>query len=294
MKKCLNCGSENADEMNFCSECGANLKNMPQMVVPLETIQSLPDTEDLTEAINSETETVVGNRYQPPSVPTLSIQKPQNNKMIFAVFGGLFVIIFLIFAAVAAMFYFYIQSREQIVEVKPTPTQTPKKATPTLKPTAKPSETPKETPEETPEDSIEDSDELLFDPPTKPTRQGSFKIAADEKDWQLSEIETVPSQTFSTKVRGTITLEEIGSNITADGIGNNRERRIYKEYPTGALLMRTRFANGKVSNIQPVTASDIWQNSPDEIGRIEFLINDNSPENNTGEFIVSVSLVSVP
>ncbi len=58
--------------------------------------------------------------------------------------------------------------------------------------------------------------------------------------------------------------------------------------------MRTRFANGKVSNIQPVAASDMWENAPGERGRIEFLINDNSPENNEGEFIVSVTLVSVP
>ncbi len=290
MKKCQNCGSENAVEMNFCGECGTMLKNTPQMVVPLETIQSLPDTEDLTEIIKEETETVVGNRYQPPSVPTISVQKTQNNKMIFAVFGGLFVIVILIFTAVAAMFYFYIQSQDQIVEVKPTPTRTPKKETPTPKPSVTPKPSPSETPVETPEDTSE----LIFTPPTKPTRQGSFRIAADEKDWQLSEIETVPSQTFSTSVRGTIVLDEIGTNITADGIGSDKDRRIYKEYPTGALLMRTRFANGKVSNIQPVTASNIWENAPNESGRIEFLINDNSPENNKGEFIVAVKLINVP
>lgn len=286
MKKCQNCGSENADEMNFCSECGTMLKNVPQMVVPLETIQSLPDTADLTESLSAETETVVGNRYQPPSVPTVSVQKPQNNKKIFAVFGGLFVIFSLIIAAAGAMLYFYIQSQKQVIIVKPTPTRTPKKETPTPKPSATPKPSPSETPENTPE--------LIFTPPTEPTRQGSFRVEADEEDWQLSEIETVPSQTFRTSVRGTIVLDEIGANVSPGGIGSNKERRIFEQYPTGALLMRTRFADGKVSNIQPVMASEEWENAPDERGRIEFLINDNSPENNRGEFIVSVTLVSVP
>ena len=287
MKKCRNCGVENADEMNFCSECGTMLKNVPQMVVPLETIQNLPDTADLTDSLNAETETVVGNRYQPPSVPTISAEKPQNNKKIFAVFGGLFVVFSLIISAAGAMLYFYYQSQKQVIKVKPTPTRTPKKEKP---PTPKPSATPKPSPSETPEETPE----LIFTPPTKPTRQGSFRIEADEEGWQLSEIETVPSQTFSTSVRGTIILDEIGENISPGGIGSNKERRIYTQYPTGALLMRTRFANGKVSNIQPVAASDMWENAPGERGRIEFLINDNSPENNEGEFIVSVTLVSVP
>ncbi len=286
MKKCQNCGAENAAEMNFCGDCGAMLKNAPQMVVPLETIQDLPDTEDLTESLSAETETVVGNRYQPPSVPTFSVQKPQSNKKIFAIFGGLFAVFFLILAAAGAMIYFYLQAQDQAIKVKPTPTRTPKKETPTPKPSATPKPSPSETPEETPE--------LIFTPPDEPTRQGSFRIMAGEEGWQLSEIETVPSQTFRTSVRGTIVLDEIGANISPGGIGSNKERRLYGQYPTGALLMRTRFADGKVSNIQPVTASDVWENAPDERGRIEFLINDNSPENNKGEFVVSVALVRVP
>lgn len=264
MKKCQNCGAENADEMNFCGDCGARLKNQPQMVVPLETIQSLPDTEDLTESLSAETETIPGNRYQPPSVPTLSIRQPQSNKKIFAVFGVLFAAFFLVIAAAGAMIYFYIQSPDRVITAKPTPT-------------------PKKTPEE-----------LIFTPPDEPTRQGSFTIGADEEDWQLSDIETVPSETFRTEVRGTIDLDEIGADISPEGVESDKDRRIYKKYPTGALLMRTRFADGETSNIQPVAAADMWENAPDERGRLEFLINDNSPENNRGEFSVSVTLIRVP
>jgi hypothetical protein len=45
--------------------------------------------------------------------------------------------------------------------------------------------------------------------------------------------------------------------------------------------------------MQAVTASNLWENAPDESGRIEFLINDNSPENNEGEFVVSVEMISI-
>jgi len=104
MKKCQNCGTENDGAMNFCVDCGALLKNAPQMVIPLETIQSPPpETEDLTGSLSGETETVVGNRYQAASVPTLSLQRPQSKKKIFAVFGGLFAAVFLVIAAAGAM-----------------------------------------------------------------------------------------------------------------------------------------------------------------------------------------------
>ncbi len=104
----------------------------------------------------------------------------------------------------------------------------------------------------------------------------------------------MPSETFRTSVRGKIYLDDVKENVSPEGTKKNKERRIYKEFKTGALLMRTRFANGKVSNIQPVTASEVWDNAPDESGRIEFLINDNAPEYNSGAFIIAVEMVSVP
>ena len=125
------------------------------MVVPLEEIQKEKITESFGET--GETETVVGNRFQ-PSVPTLSVQKPQNNKKIFAIFGGLFALFFIIFAAAGTMLYFYWKSKGQTVVVKPTPTatRTPKKETPTPKPSATPEPSPSATPEETPEATPEE------------------------------------------------------------------------------------------------------------------------------------------
>lgn len=289
MKKCQNCGYENSAEMNFCGECGANFKKMPQMVVPLDTIQSISPNEQITESFTAEreTETVVADRFQ-PSIPTFSAQKPQGGKKLFFIIGGFFALIFLIFAGAATMLFFYFQSKKQIVDARPTPapTRSSKKETPILKPSATPEISPGETPEKTPE--------TIFAPPESPTENGTFTIAADAKDWQLSEIDTVPSETFSTNVRGTIILDEIKENISAGGVNSNRERRIYKQYATGALLMRTRFADGKTSNIQPTTASNIWENYPNERGRLEFLINDNSPENNKGRFIVTVKMINLP
>lgn len=261
------------------------MKNTPMMVVPLEEIAAEKPSEQVTEVFSAESETVSRNRFQ-PSVPTLSIRKPQNKIFILAVFGGLFLILVMIAGAVGGLIYFSVQQENQAVKSKPPPERKVEKPSPSLPPSATPLKSPKETPVE--------SEELIFPPPTKPTRRGSFRIQADKDGWQLSEIETVSSETFRTNVRGTIVLDDIGSNITADGVDKNKKRRVYKEYPTGALLMRTRFANGKTSNIQPVTASDVWENDPEETGRIEFLINDNSPRSNAGQFVVEVSLVKAP
>lgn len=255
------------------------------MVVPLGEVTEVNPSGQITEAFPAESETVVGNRFQ-VSVPTLSIRKPQNNKFIFAVFGGLFALILMIAGVGGALVYFYFQQKAEIVAAKPAPVRKSEKPTP--------STTPKPSPGETPIETTEEDGELIFTPPTKPTSKGSFTIKADTDEWQLSEIETVGSETFQTSVRGTIVLDKIGSSISPGGVETNKNRRIYKQYPTGALLMRTRFANGKSSNIQPVTASDVWENDPNESGRIEFLINDNSPENNAGEFVVSVEMIRVP
>ncbi len=284
MKKCQKCGFQDIDEINFCRECGGAMKNAPQMVVPLGDVTEVIPADQITEAFKAETETVVGSRFQ-SSLPTLSTRKPQNKKLIFAVFGVLFAAALLIAGAAGALLYFYIQNNSQVVEVKPTPVPKSEKTAPSSTPKPSPNATPLETPEE--------KGDLIFTPPTKPTRKGSFIIKADTDKWQLSEIETVGSETFQTSVVGTIVLDEIGSSVSPAGVESNKNRRIFKEYKTGALLMRTRFANGKTSNIQPVSASDVWENDPDETGRIEFLINDNSPDNNQGEFVVSVEMVSV-
>lgn len=285
MKKCQNCGNKNADGMNFCSDCGTTLKNLPQMVVPLGEITDQTSTEQITDSFGAEreTETVVANRFQ-PRVPTISTQKPQSSKKIFVIFGGIFAIILLIFTGAFAMLFFYFQSKKQIIELKPTPAPTRRIE----------KETPTRTPSVTPESSPEKTPEVTFTPPEEPTQKDSFTISANREDWQLSEIYTVSSETFNSSSSGTIRLAEIKGNISPKGVNTNKERRIYKQFPTGALLMRTRFADGKTSNIQSVSVSDVWENYPEESGRLEFLINDNAPENNDGKFIVTIEMVSVP
>jgi hypothetical protein len=61
--------------------------------------------------------------------------------------------------------------------------------------------------------------------------------------------------------------------------------------------MRTRYADGKTSNTVAMTtngANGSWENNPYEIGKLEFCINDNAPEQNGGQFIVTKTFTSVP
>ncbi len=275
MNTCSGCGLQLDKEMRFCRACGAVVNQPPRMVVPLENIGNQSDL--ATEVFEKDPQDEP--RYY-LSTPTISSKKPQNGKMIFFVFGALFTVFVLLVSAAGVLVYLYFQSTDRTETVKTAPSQTPKKESP------KPSPSPSPTAQETPE--------TVLKPQKNPTRFGSFSVDGKSEKWQISEIETIESERFSTGVRGTSTLHGIGANITAEGIEGNEERRIYSEYPTGALLMRTRLANGKVSVIQAISDSDEWKNDPDESGRIEFLINDNKPENNKGGFIVSVKMLRVP
>jgi len=136
-----------------------------------------------------------------------------------------------------------------------------------------------------------------FTPPTEPTKTGTFTVAAN-MGWQLSEIDTVPREEFTTKVTGLIDLAGVKSRLTPKGTNDAaaKSRRLFPDLPAGALLMRTRYADGKFSNVQPVTAgsSGNWQNFEDERGRLEFCVNDNAPEQNGGNFIVTVKMTKLP
>ena len=307
MKICRNCGTENAIDLNFCGECGTKFPGEPQMVVPLDTVESLeqPPTERITESFGEEpksTETVVGTRFQDDaSIPTFSAQQPQaSSKTLYWLLGGCLTLLVLAFIGIAGFLYVNWESKREATQT-PEPEQTPvsiiEEETPESEKTPdEEEEEPEETPELELEPELEDPEskpKVSFTPPTKPTRQGSFSVKADE-GWQTSEIDTVPSEIFRTSVRGKVYLDGIDKNISANGISGNRDRRIYKKYRTGALLMRTRFANGKVGNIMPATQYNEWQNYPNERGRLEFLVNDNSPEKNKGEFVITVRMVSVP
>lgn len=290
-----------------------------------------PVTESFPEPPADSMETVAGDRFRvEPSMPTLSREGsppggsgPGQNRWLYWVFGGCLTLILILMAGVAGFLFMSWQAGRGVApgpekspppirvaekketpeaEVSPTPEATPsaektpeKEKRPEFEPDKEPAEEENlpEDDELKPEKPEEKEPEVSFTPPKKPTRQGSFRVRAD-RGWQLSEINTVPSEVFRTSVRGMIVLDGIEGSIPPDGISGQRRRRIYRQFPTGALLMRTRFANGKVGNIMPATRYDQWQNYKNESGRLEFLINDNSPENNRGSFVITVRLVSAP
>jgi hypothetical protein len=138
----------------------------------------------------------------------------------------------------------------------------------------------------------------LFTPPTEPTKDGTFTIYANE-GWQLSQIAVVPEEKYTTTVEGIVDLAGAKAGIRAGGTKDEqyKSRRLFPEWPTGALLMRTRYADGRFSNTLPVSASGAtgyWENLPDERGMLEFRINDNSPANNGGQFTIRKKHTSVP
>ncbi len=319
MKKCRNCGFENTDVMNFCLECGNELTNEPQMVVPLDTVD-FSNTEKPSERVteNYEKETVVNSRYgfQNQQQQTYSTFQDQpadssgsNTKLFLAIGGGLVAVVALISLAAAGIVLYSLQKQNSSQPLaSKTPVSEKDKDFPSPTPDAEVEDSPDisndETPqaEETPETEVTpdedkktetDEDVITFPTPTTPTKSANYNVK-NVSGWQLSEIQTVPRERFIVKVRGRIDLDGIKNNVSAKGVKGHEDRRRLKEYPTGALLMRTHYPDGRHSNIQPVTASQYWENYPDETGKIEFLINDNSPENNSGEFTISFKMQDVP
>ena len=149
-----------------------------------------------------------------------------------------------------------------------------------------------------PTPSISPTPQLSITPPVEATKKGSFTVFANN-GWQLSDIDVIPLEQFTTGVTGLVDLTGLKTGVSSKGLTDTatKSRRTYPEFPTGALLMRTHYADGKYSNVQPVTAppsKGTWQNFPDERGRLEFCINDSAPEQNGGQFTVTVTMTSVP
>jgi hypothetical protein len=135
----------------------------------------------------------------------------------------------------------------------------------------------------------------LFEPPTVPTKEGTFTVYANE-GWQMSNIAVVPLEEFTTSVDGIVDVAGVKVGLRAGGTKDAqfKSRRLVPEFPTGALLMRTRYADGRYSNMVAAGTSGSWQNLPDERGMLEFAINDNAPQNNGGQFTIRVKLTKVP
>ncbi|CAN5631036.1 hypothetical protein BH24ACI1_BH24ACI1_02230 [soil metagenome] len=271
VKKCQNCGYENDSTMNFCLECGIQLVGNPLSAAKTEI---LPAT---------------GR-----SAPTVVVPKKKSRKY-FWIFGGLASLLVLLLLGFIATLYLARRLGQNNASVK-TPT-------PMVSPTRKPSPMPRKSADinssnasvEPPEIEETTAPDPNFTPPAKPTAQGVFNVKAD-KNWQLSNLDVVPNEKFVLLAVGNINLREIEKNVSPEGIADKKYqmRRLFPEFPVGALLMRTRYADGKYSKISAVATKNstgIWQNAPDERGRLEFCINDNAPDGNDGVFVVSLAII---
>ncbi|HQU83916.1 MAG TPA: hypothetical protein PKY59_12350 [Pyrinomonadaceae bacterium] len=277
MKYCRNCGNANSDAMSFCGQCGARFN---------ETNDSTWNQGDIPTASFEETPTSV----RPRNVETETFQRnlaapetPKSSKKIFLILGGIVALFFLVIAGIGGIgALFYYKSGQTVVVNNSNTTNRNVEKSPS--------------PNVSPEKSA--TPQAIFTPPTEPTKKGDFTIYANT-GWQLSDIDTISQEKFTTSVVGKIDLDGIKTGVSSSGIKDEKtkSRRIYPEFPTGALLMRTRYADGKYSNIAALTANGAtgqWENYPGESGRIEFCINDNAPEKNGGQFTVTVNFVSAP
>lgn len=292
MKKCIACGFENTDLMNFCLECGEALKAEPKMVIPLDSLSgSEKPSEQVTE--DFEKETVVNNRFpiqqDSPNYNTPPAKKSSNAKIFLAIGAGFVAIVGLISIAAAGIILYTIQSQKEprrIVkkrsDITEVPTPYPDKDILDISSDKKKKEK-TDTKEKT----------IIFPTPKNPTKRSTYKVRS-VPGWQLSEIKTVSLENFRITVSGRVNLKGIEKRVSAKGVKGHKDRRIIKKFPTGALLMRTHYPDGKHSNIQQVSVGEYWQNYPNETGKIEFLINDNSPENNKGDFTIRFRMINVP
>ena len=57
--------------------------------------------------------------------------------------------------------------------------------------------------------------------------------------------------------------------------------------------MRTHLPNGGHSNIQAVSSGEYWENYEDERGLLEFIVNDNAPERNSGSLRIRFEMQEV-
>ena len=161
MKRCDRCGNENADQMQFCLQCGNVLPAAP-IVVNLQNDQTQKPTEAKTDSFNNPSvATQVGfNRNTQSNYSAPTANQPRSNKgKIFLAVGGVLALLLLFGVAIAAIVAYNIFSK-QTVRLDPTPTPAPTRSIEKNSPTPTATATPKTTPTE----RTQTTDDLTDDP----------------------------------------------------------------------------------------------------------------------------------
>ena len=158
MKRCQQCGHENADSMRFCLECGTPLPDAP-IIVSWQDSGTQKQSEAKTASFGQSMETQVGGRSGfPNAFPTTPQAKPRSNKKMFIVVGGIAALLLLVFAAGAAIIGYNLLYPSNRVVYNPTPTPSATRSvekSPTASPSKSPTPTPSATPTATPKsDSV--------------------------------------------------------------------------------------------------------------------------------------------
>lgn len=285
MAVCESCGKENPEGMLFCTNCGKSLPNASSSGGSSQSVETLVlNAPPQTSQTNWPT---IGNTFKPPAAPP-----PQERKTGLMV-GIVAVVLLVGVVAVGGVgYYFYSKSDDKVANGNSnqgvyTPSTVGDSNT-NANANTKASPTPTPTPANT----------QLFSPPTVPTKDATFTVYANE-EWQLSPIAVVPLEKFRTSVDGVVDLAGAKAGVRAGGSSDPllKSRRLFQEWPAGALLMRTRYADGHFGNTVATSAggaSGSWVNLPDERGMIEFRINDSQPKDNGGQFTIHVRLTSAP
>lgn len=287
MASCKNCGRENPADMRFCTNCGSPIPDSPSSSGSSPGSQSVE-----TLVLNAAPQTAptnwpnIGDTYRAPVMPP-----PEKSRTGLIVGIVAAVLLLGLVAAGGVGYYFYSKSGEKEADgntnrgVYTPSTVGESDDNSNANKTASPTPTP------TPADA------KLFEPPSVPTQDATFTVYANG-DWQLSQIAVVPLEKYKTSVDGIVDLAGAKAGVRSNGTNDSqfKSRRLFPEWPTGALLMRTRYADGRFSNTVAVTAnaSGSWENLPDERGMLEFRINDNQPQNNGGQFTIRKRNTSVP
>lgn len=293
MVRCWKCGRENEEGMRFCTNCGTPVTADNQS-------GSSPggyDPNSATISFNAPPQTAVGmgtptTPYTaPPFTNNTTTPPPAKSRtgLVVGVIAGLLLLGLLGVGGIAG-YYYYSNSKNVAVNNgnsnKQGTLDPDKKATPEANTNASPESSPEPSPSPR---------QQLFEPPTTPTKEGSFTVYANES-WQRSEIAVVPLEQFTTTVDGIVDIAGVKTGVRAGGVSDAKfkSRRLFPEFPVGALIMRTRYADGRFSNMVAAGIRGDWQNLPDERGMLEFIINDNAPQDNGGQFTIKVKFRSVP